>query len=242
MINSLPPAPSSGDSIEDFNNKAFALVGSLAGFVADMNSEIPAINQAITASAAAMAAANFKGDWATLTGALNVPASVSYGGNVWLLIANTSNVASDTPGVSAKWFLYSSYNNVYLNGIREKVTIAATAATGTINFDVLDNSIGLLTANAVANWTLNVRGNSTTTLDSIMAVGQSISIAHMVTQGATPFYNNVFKIDGVTITPKWQAGTAPSSGNASGIDSYSYAIIKTGAATFVVLASQTKFA
>ena len=134
------------------------------------------------------------------------------------------------------------FTRPYTTGIIEEVDIAATAATGTINFDLLDNSIGLLTANAVANWTLNVRGNSTTTLDSIMAVGQSISITYMVTQGATPFYNNVFKIDGVTITPKWQGGSAPSSGNASGIDSYSYAIIKTGAATFVVLASQTKFA
>jgi hypothetical protein len=49
-------------------------------------------------------------------------------------------------------------------------------------------------------------------------------------------------VDGTTITPKWQGGTAPSAGNASSIDSYTFTIIKTASATYTVLASQVKFA
>jgi hypothetical protein len=63
----------------------------------------------------------------------------------------------------------------------------------------------------------------------------------MATQGATPYYNNTIRVDGNTITPKYQGGIAWTGGNASGIDVYVYTIIKTASATFTVLASQTKF-
>jgi hypothetical protein len=64
----------------------------------------------------------------------------------------------------------------------------------------------------------------------------------MVTNGATARYNTAVQVDGSSVTPKWQGGTAPSSGNANSIDVYNYVIIKTGSAAFTVLASQTKFA
>lgn len=75
-----------------------------------------------------------------------------------------------------------------------------------------------------------------------MATGQSFTATFMATQGATPYYNNAVTVDGSAVTPKWQGGFAPSFGNASSIDIYTYAIIKTGNAAFTVLASQTRFA
>jgi hypothetical protein len=99
------------------------------------------------------------------------------------------------------------------------------------------------TTNASANWTLNLRGSSGTSLNTLMAVGESVSVVFMVTQGGTAYYNNVIQIDGTTITPKYQNGTAWTAGNINSIDVYSYTIIKTAATpTYVVLASQTKFA
>ena len=74
-----------------------------------------------------------------------------------------------------------------------------------------------------------------------MSTGQSISAVFLVTQGATAYYNNVVQVDGNSITPKWQGGTAPASGNVSGIDAYSYVIIKTGSAAFTILATQIQF-
>ena len=124
----------------------------------------------------------------------------------------------------------------------EVTTVTGTAATGTINYDVITQSVLFSTSNATGNWTLNIRGNSSTILNSFMSTGQSISIAFLVTQGATAFYNSAVTIDSVSVTPKWQGGTAPTAGNASSIDVYTYTIVKTASAAYTVLASQTKFA
>jgi hypothetical protein len=75
-----------------------------------------------------------------------------------------------------------------------------------------------------------------------MATGEAITVVFLVTQGSTAYYNSAVTIDGSSVTPKWQGGTAPSSGNTNSIDAYTYTIFKTASATFTVFASQTKFA
>lgn len=129
-----------------------------------------------------------------------------------------------------------------LSAALEKVTISATAATGTINYDLSTQSVLYYTSNASGNWTLNVRGNSSTTLNSLMATGQSITFTFLVTQGATAYYNSAVTIDGSSVTPEWLGGSAPSAGNASSVDVYSYTVIKTGSAAFTVFASQSRYA
>lgn len=126
--------------------------------------------------------------------------------------------------------------------IAEVDTISATAATGTINYDITTQSVLFYTSNATANWTVNFRGSSGTSLNTLMQTGESISATFLVTQGSTAYYNSAVTIDGTSVTPKWQGGTAPTSGNASSVDCYTYVIQKTGSATYAVLASQTKFA
>jgi hypothetical protein len=125
----------------------------------------------------------------------------------------------------------------------ERTTVAATAATGTIAYDALTQGVLYFTSNASANWTLNIRGDSGTTLSSILAVGDAITVTHLVTNGSTAYYNNAVQIDGSAVTPKYQGGTAFAAGNASSIDAYVYTIVKTAATpTYTVFASQTKFA
>jgi len=123
----------------------------------------------------------------------------------------------------------------------EGVTISATAATGTINYDVTTQSVIYYTSNASANWTVNFRGSSGTSLDTAMATGEAITVVFLVTQGSTAYYNNAITVDGTSVTPKYQGGTTPTSGNASSVDSYSYTIVKTGSAAFTVFAAQTQF-
>ena len=123
----------------------------------------------------------------------------------------------------------------------EKMTVSATAATGTINYDCLTQAALYYTTDASGNFTVNFRGDGSTSLDTMMATGESLTIAFLVTNGATPYYNSAVQVDGNSVTPKWQGGTAPTSGNASGIDAYVYNIVKTGSATFTVFASQTQF-
>lgn len=128
-----------------------------------------------------------------------------------------------------------------IRSVVEPTLVVATAATGTINFDAGLQSVIYFTASATANWTLNIRGSDTVRLDTLMQVGQTLTVAHMVTQGGTAYYNNALQIDGVSVTPKYQGGVAWSAGYASGVDIYGYVITKTGPATFTVFASQTQF-
>jgi hypothetical protein len=128
-----------------------------------------------------------------------------------------------------------------LTNAKEVATISATAATGTIAYDVTTQSVLYYTSNASANWTVNFRGSSGTSLDTLMSTGESITVAFLVTQGSTAYYNSAVQVDGNAVTPKWQGGAAPTAGNASSIDAYLYTIVKTGSAAFTVFATQTQF-
>lgn len=131
---------------------------------------------------------------------------------------------------------------IVLNDAAEVATVSATAATGTINYDITTQSVLYYTSNASANWTTNFRASSGTSLNTALATGQSVTVAFLVTQGSTAYYNSAVQVDGTTsgVTTRWLGG-APTAGNASGIDSFRYLIIKTGSATFTVLASNTQF-
>lgn len=126
--------------------------------------------------------------------------------------------------------------------IVEPVTVNASAPASTTNYDVATQSVVYYTSNNTANFTLNIRGSSTTALNALIGVGQSITLTLMVTNGSTAYYPNVIQIDGTTITPKWQNAVAVSAGNPSCIDVYCFAIIKTASGVFTTIASQSKFA
>jgi hypothetical protein len=135
----------------------------------------------------------------------------------------------------------TSQSDLIVKGFEEDVNVVASAATGTINFDVSTASVWYYTTDATANHTLNFRYSSGATLSSVLAVGDAITLVWLNTNGATPYYPNVIQIDGSTVTPKVPA--AISAGNASSIDAYSFTIIKTAATpTYTVLETQTKFA
>jgi hypothetical protein len=134
-------------------------------------------------------------------------------------------------------------NQPILNGVEERWNVSATAATGDIDFNTLTSTAWLYTTDASGNWTLNVQGDASHSLDSLLTTGDSITIAFVVKQGNTAYYQSGFEIDGIAVTPEWQGGTAPSEGNADSFDVYTFTIIKTGAEpTFIVLGSYTRFA
>ena len=172
---------------------------------------------------------------------LTVGSGLSLSGGTLTATGGVSLSANNTWTGTQSFTGSSSLLAAVLTNAAEATTVSATAATGTINYDISTQSVLYYTSNASANWTLNVRHSSGTALNTALATGQTVTITFLVTQGGTAYYNNVFQIDGSTVTPKWQGGTAPTSGNASGIDVYTYTIIKTGSAAFTVLASQTQF-
>jgi hypothetical protein len=126
-------------------------------------------------------------------------------------------------------------------------TVSATAATGTVQVDISTSAVKYYTSNATANWTFNFRGDGSTTLNSLLANGQSATVAFLVTNGSTAYYPTAIQVDGNAVsvgagTLKWQGGSAPIGGNVNSVDSYTFTIIKTASATFTVLGAQTRFA
>jgi hypothetical protein len=176
----------------------------------------------------------------TLTGVLK-------GNGTSAITAATAGTDFVAPGTATTFTATQTFNGsssveaMVTTNIAETTTVSATAATGTINFDVTTQSVLYYTTNASANFTINVRGSSGTSLNTLMATNQTITIAFLNTNGATAYYASAFTIDGTAVTPKYQGGTAFSSGNASSVDVYTYTITKTASATYTVLASQTQF-
>lgn len=155
-------------------------------------------------------------------------------------IQNTP-VGSTTPSTGAFTTLQATGTTCFYEVI-EKATLSGTALTGTVNFDLLNGAVVYYTSNAVANWTLNIRGDGSNSLNTVMATNDSVSFVVMASQGSTAYYQSAMTIDGSSVTPKWAGGTAPTAGNASSVDIYTFTIIKTASATYSVFANQTKFA
>jgi hypothetical protein len=192
---------------------------------------------------AGLATSGANSDITSLSG-LATPLSVAQGGtgSTTLAGANIPVTTAANSFTNTQTFTGStSVLGAVFQDAAEVTTISATAATGTIQYDVTTQSVLYYTSDAAANFTVNFRASSGTSLNTLMTTGQAVTVVFLVTNGATAYYNNALTIDGSSVTPKYQGGTAWSAGNASSIDAYSYTIVKTGSATFTVFASQTQF-
>lgn len=137
-------------------------------------------------------------------------------------------------------------NSVFNKSLLETVTVTAAAPAATQTYDAITQQVQLYTTNAANTWVVNLRGNGSVSMNTLLATGQAVTCAMLVTQGASgaSFYVTSVQVDGTTsgVVTDWQGGTAPSAGNASGIDAYTFTVIKTGSAAYTVLAALTKFA
>jgi hypothetical protein len=135
------------------------------------------------------------------------------------------------------------FQNQVLVSPKEQAVIGSAAVADPTNIDVSTASVQITTGAPAANFTLNVRGDGSTTLDSLMAVNDSITVTFECLNGAAnTFYADTYEIDGVAVTPKWLGGSAPSAGFASSANVYMLQIRKTAAATFSCIASLSQFA
>ena len=159
----------------------------------------------------------------------NAYGSTTLGSTALTLAGTTTTVAGLTLSSPA-------INTGYLTSPKEYWTISATAATGTINFDCVTQGVLYYTTASSANWTLNFRGNSSTTLNSLMNTGDAFTVNFLATNTTAYYQSTAVTVDtSATVSVKWSGGTAPSAGNASAVDVYSYTILKTGSSAFTVL-------
>ena len=225
------------------------------GFTSSLTTDSSSVSTGsiITAGGVGIAKALFVGTTANVAGAVTLGGIATFSAQpIFSSLTASSAVATDASkglvsvtntGTGSNVLGTSpTITNPLITEIRETATVSATAATGTIQFDALTQVVLYYTTASSGNFTVNFRGNVSTSLDSVMSTGQSLSATFLVTNTGTAYYNSAVTIDGNSVTPKWQGGSAPTSGNASSVDSYTYVIIKTGSAAFTVLASVTKFA
>ena len=163
-------------------------------------------------------------------------------------VGTGTGTASTTTNGNGKVLLTSgsvaaSLTTPTINGaMMEAATITAAAPSSTTNYDASTQTVQFYTTNATTNFTLNIRGTSTVSLNTLMATGQAMTLALLINCGTTAYYPNVIQIDGTTVTPKWQNGATISAGYASSVNVYVFTVIKTASATYTVLGTQTKFA
>jgi hypothetical protein len=128
-------------------------------------------------------------------------------------------------------------------GVFENAFITTTFITA-LNYDVLTQAVYFQNVNLGSNFTVNFRGDGSNTLNSALATGESVTAALITKQANTTFFNtSVITVDGTStgVTVVYQGGSAPTTGNASSNDVYTYTAIKTAASTYTILAAQTQF-
>jgi len=151
-------------------------------------------------------------------------------------ILNTATISNPT-------ITGGTSSSITLTSPQELTTVSATSATGTINYDCKTQAILYYTSNAGGNFTLNFRGDASTTLASMLSTGQSITVSFLNTNGTSAYYPNVFQVDGTAtgVTVRWSGGSAPASGSVSAVDAYTFTIIKTGTSTYSIFAGAVQF-
>ena len=132
-------------------------------------------------------------------------------------------------------------SRITTNEVIEKISVKTDVLTGTPFINLEEHAAHYYTSNSSSNWTWNFRGGPTTTLNSMMATGDAMTVALIATHGTTAYYNNGWQIDGSNVTVTWANGSAPSQGTASGNDIYTFTIIKTGSAQYSVFGSVSSY-
>ena len=129
----------------------------------------------------------------------------------------------------------------------EVLTLTASAATGTLNYDTDTQLVQWYTTNATGNWILNVRAASGTTLNSKLATGECITLVMIASTGTGTYYPTQLNIDGAaqtgTARTRWLGGAPTATAGAATTTAkvYTYTIVKTADAIFYTIASQADY-
>ena len=125
----------------------------------------------------------------------------------------------------------------------EKAAIQTAALSGNVNWDILDGAIQYYTLAATTNSIINFRGNATTTFDSAVPLGKSVTVALLTTIGTTAYWPTSIKIDGANATVKYIDGVGPSitTITPSSVTCINYTFIKTSANTFTTIGTFNSF-
>ena len=152
------------------------------------------------------------------------------------------NTAKLSVGIVSAYQLYGEVSGqINLNGMsKEKINIVANKLSAATDIDLEDGLVHYFSTTETADATPNIRFNSSTTLNSKLSVGDSITVTIISSTNNTNYSYEQLTIDGSAVTEQWIGG-APPSGGSSGYDTYTYQIIKTADATYLVFGNKVNF-
>lgn len=156
--------------------------------------------------------------------------------NTGLFQSAADELAISTAGTER--FKVTANGGIHFNNAEliEKANVTAGKLSDNTNIDLANGMVHLFTTTETTTSTPNIRIDSSTSLDSVMAVGESIAVT-IITTAAAAGYSTQFTIDSAAVTENWIGGAAPVGGGSSGVDIYNLSIIKTASATFTVIAN-----
>lgn len=155
-------------------------------------------------------------------------------------MANTVFTDYQLPVVDASWL--NPVNQFVYAGIAPDSTEVIAAAPAAVQPFYLSNGTAqFYTVAATTNWIVNLSYSPTASLNSQLSVGSSVEITMLVTNSVSAYYSTGFEIDGIAVTPKWDGGAAPSSGDINSVDIYTYTVLKTANAAYSVFASAFQY-
>ena len=198
----------------------------------------PATNQVLAYNGTNWVNSSEAGDVSAVTAGTGI--TVTDGTGPIPTVAIDTTVTADL--TTAQTLSLKTLSSPVLVSGEERMVFTGTAATGTIAIDLLTANTHFFNSDATGNQTINLRGSASTSLNTILATNDTITAVVLIQNGGTAYYPTAVQVDGSSVTPKWQGGTAPASGNINSIDAYVITVMKSGSATYTVLASQTKFA
>jgi len=217
--------------------------------------DIGAVGNALLTNKAALITATAASTPATLTVGANdtvlTADSSTATGLKWAaapvsLPSQTSNANRllTTDGTNASWTNVTT--GIIQLSPEERFNVVASAATGTIAINVLTAGVWFYSTNATANHTINIRGDGSNTLNSLLATGDAITVSWIIANGTTAYYPTTIQIDGTGVTPRWLNGsslpTAAQANQTAGIDSFTFTIIKTASTpTYTVLGAWAQY-
>jgi hypothetical protein len=129
--------------------------------------------------------------------------------------------------------------------VAETVNVVTTGISGNYEIHIANSTVYHFTANSTGNVTFQMIANTGRSVDTMMSIGQSASIAILFKQGTNRYRANVH-IDGVLQTAYWAGNAQPqfvSSGGAQPMsyEAYNFSIIKIAPSQYTVFASNTNF-
>lgn len=179
-----------------------------------------------------------------LGGASGIITATTFSGNLTGDVTGNASGLTGTPNINVGVATGTSFNGELhaTSLLKEEVNITAGKLSDNTDIYLENGMVHLFTTTETTTSTPNIDYSSSTSIDDVMSIGESITIV-IITTAAAAGYSASLQISTSPFTVEWLGGSAPTTGGSGGYDVYTYNIIKTGSGgSFVVLANLVNFA